>query len=302
MINYRTVMVIMFALFFPSQVLAVQFESVTINDSLNPDLSINETLSIELSGNTGGNFTFSLPQGARNIGTGARRSSIVDNTVLVNLSCFRCSVEINYAIDDVISRQADGQYIFSRTINLPQSPAQLKYYVLLPQGGSFHTGQSLDPSVVPSATSIGTNGKNIIVSWADANPELPQRYYVRYVMQELGTSTIRQELSEGIVWVLIGSAFGIGFILASAIILFKKPKRQIPVVHKTLLSPDERAVVKLIRENKHTIHQREIVAKLGWSKSKVSAVVTNLLYKEIISKEKLGRNYKVTLIKDFGGD
>ena len=48
------------------------------------------------------------------------------------------------------------------------------------------------------------------------------------------------------------------------------------------------------------MNQKELVKALDWSKSKVSAIVTNLEYKKIVQREKFGRNYKVELVKEIG--
>jgi predicted transcriptional regulator len=73
------------------------------------------------------------------------------------------------------------------------------------------------------------------------------------------------------------------------------------VVPSSLLSPDEKVIVGFLKKKdakKSPINQKEIGRELGWSKSKVSAVLSNLYYKKIIDREKFGRNYKVKLVKD----
>jgi uncharacterized membrane protein len=47
------------------------------------------------------------------------------------------------------------------------------------------------------------------------------------------------------------------------------------------------------------MNQKDIGKKLEWSKSKVSAIMTNLEYKKIVEREKIGRNYKVELKKEL---
>jgi uncharacterized membrane protein len=70
-------------------------------------------------------------------------------------------------------------------------------------------------------------------------------------------------------------------------------------VPASLLTPDEKTIMNLIKENKNQIRQREVVKILDWSKSKVSAVVSNLEYKKIVRREKFGRNYQIELVKDI---
>ncbi len=43
-----------------------------------------------------------------------------------------------------------------------------------------------------------------------------------------------------------------------------------------MLSPDEKKVIETIINNGYKIKQKQISEKLSWSKSKVSAVISNL--------------------------
>ena len=46
------------------------------------------------------------------------------------------------------------------------------------------------------------------------------------------------------------------------------------------------------------LSQKEVGKSLGWPKSKVSALMTNLERKQIVKRERMGRNYSVELVKD----
>ena len=73
------------------------------------------------------------------------------------------------------------------------------------------------------------------------------------------------------------------------------------IIPSSLLSPDEKIVIELLKQKdakNNPVNQKEIGKELNWSKSKVSAILTNLDYKKLIEKEKFGRNYKVKLIKE----
>ena len=67
----------------------------------------------------------------------------------------------------------------------------------------------------------------------------------------------------------------------------------------SLLSPDEKKVLELLKKNNNKMNQKNIVNDLSWSKSKVSAIMTNLEYKKVVKREKIGRNYTVEVITDL---
>jgi len=73
----------------------------------------------------------------------------------------------------------------------------------------------------------------------------------------------------------------------------------LPVIPSTLFSPDEKKIIDLLRTDNEKMNQKEIARRLEWSKSKVSAVITNLEYKKVVRREKLGRSFKVELLSDM---
>ena len=68
---------------------------------------------------------------------------------------------------------------------------------------------------------------------------------------------------------------------------------------QSLFNPDEKKVLSVIRDHGMQIKQKDIALKLDWSRSKVSAIVSNLEYKKVIRREKTGRNFDITLVQQF---
>ena len=93
-----------------------------------------------------------------------------------------------------------------------------------------------------------------------------------------------------------GMAAGVIFFLWSRTSL-KQPetvsvvKRNVEVLKKAL-SEDERLLLDMIGESEG-VTQDSIRFKTGFSKSKVSALISEMEKKDILSREKLGRTYKV---------
>ena len=99
-------------------------------------------------------------------------------------------------------------------------------------------------------------------------------------------------------------ALGIGFFLS---LYLKSPKqtteranyRKIALsVVKKKLSADEKKMLKQI-ERAGTITQDSLRARLGWSKAKVSTILTRLDKMNLVQKERQGKTYKIFLSKDL---
>ncbi len=278
--------------------------NISISDMLTEDLSINETLSIKILENTESSFLITPPKNAHSIKTNYNQTVSHNNTVSIVLNCKTCSIEISYVIPDVIKSETNGEYSFTRSLNLPKIPKSLGYKVSLPAGYAIRAGDETEPSIVPQPNSIETDGRAIIVRWAEENPVLPKLYSIRYVkydaqekaLQRFGSLFSRME-----VWVIIIVSLLAG---ASFCLLFKKFfKKKITLgfafIPSSLLNPDEKIVISLLKKNSNKMRQKEIVRELGWSKSKVSAIMTNLEHKKIVKREKFGRNYSVELVKQI---
>jgi uncharacterized membrane protein len=226
----------------------------------------------------------------------------MNNSALLPLRCENCSLNISYSLGNAVKKDRDVS-TFSRTLNFPQIPASLEYMIYLTPGYIIEYNPA-DPSIVPTQTSIETDGKHIIIQWNETKPDLPKRYFVRYKDSEQATTpTIGKELTELPVIIMLMVTFIISVIFGYALSrLSRKAKDRIalPYVPASLLNPDENAVIKKLKENHNKMSQKELVRSLDWSKSKVSAIVTNLEYKKIIAREKIGRSYKVELVKEIG--
>lgn len=282
---------------------AASIGDVAINDTLFEDLSIQESVTLQLLNNTQSSFSFILPEGAAAVSVNGAAAAAENNTVIVPLACRECRVSIAYVLRDAVQPVSGGSFTFSRTLNLPETPRRLHYAVALPHGYGVGAAAQTDPSVVPSPTLMTTDGQRIIVTWLQQSPQLPMRYYVLYHgLETFGTwQEIRQELGEWPVWLLMGFALLAGTAAGINVERQRRARRkgaELPRVPASLLSPDEKTILKALQESKGPMSQKEIGRKLSWSKSKVSAIMSNLEYKKIVKREKVGRNYKVELIKE----
>lgn len=276
---------------------------VDLNDYLGVDQSVQEMMTVDISNNTNGNITLSLPENSEDVFLWDIAAEMQNNSIQIPLNCTECQINITYSLKGAVKREDKKTDSFSRTLNFPKPAREVDYSVHIPPGHIIELYAD-DPSIVPSATKIETDGKSIIIRWVEKKPEFPKRYFVKYSNFEqlqLDATDIKQELNEPAVWFLMGVSAVAGIV--AGLLLYNKISKKIvrilPHVPSSLLNPDEKKIISLLKEQGNIMGQKDIVKNLDWSKSKVSAIVTNLEYKKIVNRERLGRNYKVKLIKEI---
>ncbi len=275
---------------------------VSIQDELFNDLSLNETIALYLYNNSDSSFLFTPPKQAFGIMVN-NKPFPYNNTIRIPLQCRQCNVEVSYTIKDAVKDEKNDQHLFTRLLNFPKIPQNISYLVYLPESYIIKSLDDNDPAIVPSPSGIDTDGRRIRVIWKEANPTLPKLYSLKYHGPESFNSqwqAFSSEFSEFHVWVIIIASFFIGAVIGVLLSgLIKKSPAGVSydIIPGSLLSPDERTIIGLISKNSNKMRQKQIGMELGWSKSKVSAIMTNLEHKQIIKREKFGRNYEVEMVK-----
>ena len=331
---FTTIMfaIVLFSILSPKFSYAYTVSYVSIQDALQENLSVMETIQINITKNNQSNFTFTAPNTAHDLYVNNVSMNNNGTEISTPMNGTDCQVIISFQLDNVVTKVNSTQFDYSRNLGLPQIPSILSYTLLLPAGYYLNPSNkpSISPSIVPQPSKIDTDGKNIVIRWVENNPSLPKTYYVKYY--SAGTSsteslseTIKDELGEtAVVWIifiilLIGFFFGFFFgryYKNYTISHIDKSHKQSArnqaskdpkllatpkslTVPKSLLNPDEKTIITLLQDNRNTMTQKDVGRKLEWSKSKVSAIMTGLEYKKIVEREKIGRNYKVVLKKEL---
>jgi hypothetical protein len=286
---------------------AFTIKELSIQDIIRETDVVSEMMSLHIVNNSETSLVISIPEGASNFTINGIAKEVSNSSVNISLNCVSCSLNFTYILYDSIRK--DVELILSRTINAPSKPEILKYWIVLPPGFVVSSSTS-EPALIPKPTSITTDSSKIIVFWNDTNPDLPKKFEVRFLGHEELESynlSMANEIREWPVWIWMSLTLAVGFFAGAYMRgvyqkgVYQKNgkdaiKKLIYAVPSSLLSPDEKNVVRLLMRNKNKMNQKEIVRSLNWSKSKVSAVVSNLQYKKIIKKEKFGRNYSVELL------
>jgi uncharacterized membrane protein len=271
-------------------------QELLVIDQLNVDRSV--LTNMTLSRVEGGDFLVRLPDGAYDVRV-SRPYEPTNDSLEIPVQCAKCDVDISYRLDDAAKNENNKSISYGRTLVFPIGPAKVRYMVRLPAGNSLTTQSSLEPSVVPAPTRITSDGQSIIIQWSDDKPNLPQRYFVSY------TEHLEAPYARSWSWLYFLFGLALGVVVSIAYIYFQKRRRDQPDVRQvipiSLLNPDEQTVLALLKGHKGHMNQREMVHELGWSKSKVSGVLSNLDYKKVTKRVKFGRNYRVEMIKEIEG-
>jgi uncharacterized membrane protein len=300
------------ALLISSAVVASTVKEVAIIDKIYQDGSLKESIFITLENNTNSLFPITLPTNAKNIIVNGKAESPVNNSIKIPISCISCSINIGYTLDSNIKNGANDLHSFYRSVNFPIIPDKFRYVIYLPIG--YTLGNNTEQaSVVPYPSEITSDGESVILIWSENKPKLPMQFVVQYYGHESGENTadVIADFAHTLIWMTVLFVFIIGFVLGDVferIIAGRKLRKNKKLYQQTaetvpsyLLSPDEKAVVEFLKGKKKDdfVNQKEIGKALSWSKSKVSAVISNLSYKKMIERDKVGRNYTIKLIKDI---
>lgn len=269
---------------------------VHIVDDIKIDGTIAETLAIQLTNNTQRLFQFKPPIDATNLRLYGRALTMENGSLPIPLDCVTCAISISYELPHAAVAHGDIME-FSRTLDLPGNPELLDYQVVLPQGYRINAIPGEIP-VVPAPTSYETDGEEIIVRWEQTNPAFPQRYYLSYAPPDEENFSLTTSWTELREWPVILFCVLMLFVGFASGWFFWGRRKTVPLstIPASLLTPDERRMMAVLQVKKK-IMQKTLGKELVWSKSKVSAIVTNLEQKRLLSREKIGRNYEVTLLQ-----
>ncbi len=216
-------------------------------------------------------------------------ASIID--CKMNLTQEKRTLELTFETADFV-RTVDTKNLFSLDLSLSQSIDQATASVKLPEGYAL-TNTSLIPATFPSAGSIVSDGRRIIVNWDVVNLTAEQPFKFQTLYEPIKSQFPLALVSVGILSFLVLG--GVGFFFYRRI---KKPKEVI----LSVLDDFERRVIEVITTAGGEINQRKVVQETDLSKAKVSRVVKRLQERGLLEVTRLGRTNKLKLVqKKFEG-
>lgn len=197
-----------------SPVYAVSINSLSITDKLNADLSMRETIILNIYDNTEGEFKLMLPEGAHDIIVNGQTFENI--SISEDIACENCSVEISYTFPNIIINDSEN-YTFYRKIEMPINTSDMTYKIIIPENNSLYNISDLQTSVIPNPTNIIDNST---FEWQYDTPEFPKEFAIRYRQD----SPIKTDVNYMLIVVISIVTFLILSIISIIMIFIKKRK------------------------------------------------------------------------------
>ncbi|MHA1954925.1 MAG: helix-turn-helix transcriptional regulator, partial [Candidatus Heimdallarchaeaceae archaeon] len=166
-----------------------------------------------------------------------------------------------------------------------------KYIIVrLSKNSEIHpdAGSILPPTERPELTYEGF----VDIRWSFINLSASTYDFIQVIFKPQTSTPI---------WIFIlGPFLGLACGVTGTIwIMRRRNKKTIKEIGRIFLSDTEKEILKLIEENEGKISQKNLCAKTGYTKAKVSRNLISLEKQNLVTREKWGRNFRV-YITDMG--
>jgi uncharacterized membrane protein len=197
------------------------------------------------------------------------------------------SIKISYTISNAIVVKKND-LIYTRELVYP-NVKNLIFRIKLPQAYGINSDDI--SSIIPEPTYLQSDGKRIIVLWEMKSPQTPTMFKIKYnsLVQNNGFGTT----------ILLPLAVALIFLISLGIFLFHRSSNKGPDVKipPSLLSEDEMIICDILKNEGGKMKQKRLSSLTGFSKAKITKILTNLEKKELIEREPIGRTFIITLKK-----
>lgn len=262
------------------------------DNSMNIDLHINELTASQLT------YVTSYPvenlEGSINGRDGD--CSVEELQIGAEISCNTNFTEdfnasFSFETEGLTSHQGQiEKFQYSRAFRVPTDNYTLR--VILPTGSTIVNDENLSQSAIsPGTGNVETDGRRIYVEW-NLNPTIggePNNFQILYSYSERESQ---------IAFYIVAGVLLLG-LLASGYVLWQKISQQKIEAIYPELGEDEIGVLEVIERNGGEMLQKDVVSESEYSKAKISGVVSGLVEKEILVKEKEGRSNKLSISSRF---
>lgn len=226
------------------------------------------------------------PKGRLDINTTRNRGTIIQSRFRHPLQPNASTVVmIRFNVTNAVSKVGEG-YVFSPVFSLPTGTEEFRLRVRLPEGMGLPrpvSGISGFTDVAPLPDNVYSDGRAIIFEWKRYSTAGDFAVYIRYT----------KPYNEGKKKLL----YTVGFlvVLAAGGYYLLKSKRRKPEAER--IQGDKKRVLDLIEANEGIV-QKKIVDITGFSKAKVSMIVSNLERDGLIRKERFGLKNRLYLTEN----
>lgn len=222
--------------------------------------------------------------------------SVEKGTLETNIVCLmeaskRTDIVVNYKSNEKVNKR-DNYFLFTDSFKLTFDTVTVFVLVKLPDGTGLK--EPIENSYSPAGALIGSDGRRTTVSWQKNDLKSGEKFEVSTGFEKIGEIKVSTIPLEIIVIVLI--IIALTFIIFYRFYLRKESDVKIifPILKK-----DEKMIFDTIMKHGNGVNQKIIVKDSGYSKAKVSKVLTSLKERGLVKLERIGRSNKVYTEKKF---
>ncbi len=252
-----------------------QAEKLEITAQIQPDLSVQHTLKYYFLEPLNNSVNYTLSSANRNIAISDGANSLEYRKDGDNIQIFLKQptniLTIKYTAVNVIYK-SDSSYFFTE-FNFEEMIRQLDVTVSLPPGDAIY-----DNFFIPTGGQVITDGKNIMVSWAEPNALGTYMYSINFTNPNEQNSP------------LVLAALGIIIVAGYGVM---RARRKIQESFLKGFRDDEKKTIEFLKQER-TALQSDLQKKFGFSRAKATRIVSVLEKKSLLKKQKYGRTNKLT--------
>lgn len=268
----------------------VEITYLKIDVEIMEDHSLKESVDILVNPKSDTDFDLHLPKGYTNLEV-LYNNQILEsapNGIICLIPNELNSIKISYTLPEAIEIK-NKDYVYMKEL-VYSNVKNLIFRIKLPQAYGIDSDDV--STIIPEPSYLQSDGKRIIVLWEMKSPNTPTIFKIKYNSlvnnSGLGSNFI---IPLGTVLILI---IAIGLFTYFRQFNSKEIEIKIP---SSLLSEDEMAICDIIKNEGGKIKQKKLSNMTGFSKAKITKILTNLEKKELIEREPVGRTFIITLKK-----
>ena len=268
----------------------IEITYLKIDVEIMEDHSLKESMDIILYPKEEIDFNLYLPTGYKNLEIiyDDEKLSPPPDQVITLIPNELNSIKITYTISNAVEINKK-EFVYTKDLVYPNI-INLIFRIKLPPAYGINNEDI--SSIIPESTYLQSDGKRIIVLWEMKSPSTPMMFKIKYnsLVKNNGFGT-------NIVFPL---AFVLILLISLGLFIFYRYSRvrvQEIKIPSSLLSEDEMTICGIIKNEGGKIKQKKLSSITGFSKAKITKILTNLEKKELIEREPVGRTFVITLKK-----
>ncbi len=215
------------------------------------------------------------------------KSEILGKVVKCNLKpSERSDVIILYDLKNV--QKVSNYFVYKNSFKLNFDTKNFFIIIKLPEGTGLR--KPIEESYFPKNALIGSDGRRTTISWEKSNMKSGEIFDVSVAFEKIGA--VQNSFPLEFIFLII-------VIIVLALVFYqiyskKSLKFIIPV-----LKEDEKKIFNVILKHGNGVKQKVVVKESGYSKAKVSKVLSSLKERGLIRLERVGRTNKIYIERKF---